>query len=284
MMQKLLLGLSIIALSACEQVTEDQASSKPADIKLYAMECGHVSFTDLKDFSSNGEYNGRKAELPVPCYLIRHPKGDLVWDAGVPDALNAEKDGLTMGVFTATMPVTMASQFEQLGLKPSDVKYFALSHSHFDHVGNAYQFADVPLLIRKEEHEWMYGAGQEVGAVDPRLVDPLRDAETIFITGEYDVFGDGSVTIIPTPGHPPGHNGLLVKLAKTGPVMLSGDLFHLRESREKQIIPAINSDQQQTFASMTEFEERAKAEGARVIIQHDPEDWAETPKFPKYLD
>jgi len=283
-MKKFILGLSVVALSACTGISEEQDKADLPDIKIYAMNCGHVSFSDLKDFSSKGEYDGRTAEMPVPCYLIRHPKGDLVWDSGVPDTLNATKEGLTMGPFTATMPVTMASQFEQLGLKPSDVEYFALSHSHFDHVGNAYQFADATLLIHKKEHDWMFGAGPEAGAVDPKLVEPLRDAKTTFITGEHDVFADGSITIIPSPGHTPGHTVLLAKLANTGPVMLAGDLFHLRESREKRIMPQINTDHDQTLASMIEFDERAKAEGARVIIQHDPEDWENTPKFPEYMD
>jgi len=269
--------------------TKEQSATTKAeatDIRIFTMDCGTVDFSDLGLFSS-GEYAGRQQLMAVPCYLIRHPKGDMVWDAGLPDSISALPDGLPIldGLAVAKVSVTMKSQFEALGLTAKDVEFFALSHGHFDHVGNVDQFTESTFLIREAEHDFMYGgAGVEAGVVDPQLVEPLRNAETIKFEGDYDVFGDGSVVIFPTPGHSPGHSGLLVKLKNEGAVMFSGDLFHLAESRERRIVPMINPDRDLTLASMDSFNARAETEGAKVIIQHDIKEFRDLPKIPDYLD
>jgi len=188
------------------------------------------------------------------------------------------------GLAVANVSITMKSQFEDLGLSSKDVEFLALSHAHFDHTGNADLFADSTLLIHKSEHEFMFGPGVEAGVVDSNFVEPLRTVKTILFEHEYDVFGDGSVIIIPTPGHSPGHSVLLVKLKNEGAVMFSGDLFHLAESRERAIVPEINIDRELTLKSMDVFNARAQKEGARVIIQHDLEQFNTLPKIPEYLD
>jgi len=274
--------------SKTEQSSATQASSSAQnqqDIRIYTLDCGSVDFTDIGLFSS-GEYAGRAQKMAVPCFLIRHPDGDMVWDAGIPDAINQMPDGLEIlgGLAIARVPVTMKSQFEQLGLSTKDVEYLALSHAHFDHTGNVDQFSDSTLLIYKSEHDFMFGAGVEAGVVDAGLVEPLRSVKTNIIDGEHDVFGDGKVIIIPTPGHSPGHSVLLVKLKNKGSVMFSGDLFHLAESRERKIVPMINPDREQTLASMDVFNARVEKEGAKVIIQHDLSEYEALPKIPEYLD
>jgi len=255
------------------------------DIRIYTLDCGYVDFSDLGLFSS-GEYAGRAQKMAVPCFLIRHPGGDMVWDAGIPDTISQMPDGLPIldGLAVATVPVTMESQFEKLGLSTKDVEYLALSHAHFDHVGNVGQFSDSTLLIHKSEHDFMFGAGVEAGVVDAGLVEPLRTVNTVFFEAEHDVFGDGKVIIIPTPGHSPGHSALLVKLKNEGAIMFSGDLFHLAESRERKIVPMINPDREQTLASMDVFNTRVEKEGAKVIIQHDLNEFEALPKIPEYLD
>jgi len=255
------------------------------DIRIYTMDCGSVDFTDIGLFSS-GEYAGRAKKMAVPCYLIRHPKGDMVWDTGIPDNISQMPDGLPIldGLAVARVSVTMESQFKELGISTKDVEYLALSHAHFDHVGNVGQFTNSTLLIHKSEHEFMFGAGVEAGVVDAGLVEPLRTVETVFFEGEHDVFGDGKVIIIPTPGHSPGHSVLLVKLKNKGTVMFSGDLFHLAESRERKIVPVINPDREQTLKSMDSFNARVIKENAEVIIQHDLREFNALPKIPEYLD
>lgn len=264
---------------------KSKTAENQQDIRIYTLDCGSVDFTDIGLFSS-GEYAGRAKKMAVPCFLIRHPDGDMVWDAGIPDAINQLPDGLEIlgGLAVARVPITMKSQFEQLGLSTKDVEYLALSHAHFDHTGNVDQFSDSTLLIYKSEHDFMFGAGVEAGVVDAGLVEPLRSVKTNIIDGEHDVFGDGKVIIIPTPGHSPGHSVLLVKLKNKGSVMFSGDLFHLAESRERKIVPMINPDREQTLASMDVFNARVEKEGAKVIIQHDLSEYEALPKIPEYLD
>jgi len=286
-------GLMVAACAPQSAQTDNPAKPKPAtvakaetNIRIYTMDCGTVDFSDLGLFSS-GEYAGRQQLMAVPCYLIRHPKGDLVWDAGLPDSINALPDGLPIldGLAVAKVPVTMKSQFEALGLTTKDVEFFALSHGHFDHVGNVDQFSDSTFLINTLEHEFMYGgAGVAAGVVDPALVEPLRNAETIKFEGEYDVFDDGTVIIFPTPGHSPGHSALQVKLKNEGTVIFSGDLFHLAESRQRRIVPFVNPDREQTLNSMDVFNARVEKENAKVIIQHDIKEYRTLPKIPGYLD
>jgi len=271
-----------------EQSSAAQASSSSEDqkdIRIYTLDCGSVDFSDLGLFSS-GEYAGRAQKMAVPCFLIRHPDGDMVWDAGIPDTISQMPNGLPIleGLAVASVPVTMKSQFEKLGLSTKDVEYLALSHAHFDHVGNVGQFTDSTLLIHKTEHDFMFGAGVDAGVVDAALVEPLRTVDTVFFEAEHDVFGDGKVIIIPMPGHSPGHSVLLVKLKNKGTVMFSGDLFHLAESRERKIVPVINPDREQTLKSMDSFNARVIKENAEVIIQHDLREFNALPKIPEYLD
>ena len=182
------------------------------------------------------------------------------------------------------VPVTLQSQLVELGVPPADVDYFGFSHSHFDHVGNASLFVDSTILAHEAEVEFMYGAGPESGVVFAELVEPMRDANIVTYTEDYDVFGDGSVTIVPAVGHTPGHSVLRLDLANEGVVWLSGDLYHFIQSREEQIVPAFNFSKPDTLASMDAIEARIVADNGRLIIQHVPEHRAELPALPGYLD
>lgn len=253
-------------------------------VKLYALDCGHISIPDMAVFSSEGEYDGKSHEMAVICFLIRHPKGDLIWDAGLPDAVNAFPEGQEVQGITITVPVTLSSQLSKLGITPAEIEYFSPSHSHFDHVGNAAMFAESTLLIRKSELDFMFGLGQEMGLVQKELVEPLRNSETILIESEYDVFGDGSVMILPAFGHTPGHNVLFVDLKQAGTIALTGDLYHLEESRERRIIPQFNFSKPETIDAIVAFEKRVEETQARVIIQHSQLDRDSLPTVPDYLE
>ena len=126
----------------------------------------------------------------------------------------AEKP-VTTPIGTATRAKTLAAQLAEIGVKPSDVRFVAVSHTHGDHVGNVDMFPDATLLIQKAELDWAFAPGKPPPFKAAR---PIRKLE-----GDLDVFGDGSVTVISTPGHTPGHQSLLVHLSKTGWVVLSGD-------------------------------------------------------------
>lgn len=263
---------------ASEQASTATGDASAPDLKLYALDCGRIEMLDLGIFSIEGAYEGEQNSAIDTCFLIRHPKGDLVWDAGLPDSLAQMEDGLTNGPFKVSVPTTLLSQLEALEVPPADVEYFSISHSHFDHTGNANYFAGSTFIVHEAEREWMFAQD------DTSAFTELADAETVTFSDVHDVFGDGSVTIHPMPGHTPGHSVLLVRLENEGPVLLTGDMYHLDRARELKTVPRFNTDIDQTRRSIEAFEALAAETGARVIIQHEADDFAELPKPPAYLD
>jgi N-acyl homoserine lactone hydrolase len=270
--------------SADEAIAPAPAGDTEAAIRLYAFNCGHFDVSDMAPFDRDGAYDGQEGEVADACFLVRHPNGDLLWDTGMPDALNAEPDGMTNPPFHATMPKTLKGQLAEIGLTPDDIELLSLSHSHFDHVGNANDYAGATWLVEGAERSFMFSDEARANADSFSMYSALENADTVEFNGDWDVFGDGSVMIVSTPGHTPGHASLLVNLQNTGPVLLTGDLYHLAESRKNRRIPIFNTDAEETLRSMDKFEPLAASTGARVIIQHEPDDFAELPKVPAYLD
>ena len=277
-----------LALGACGQ--EDKAAdaapeSAKESIKLYTFDCGRIDMLDLSLFTQGQEYDGRTSYASVMCFLIRHPKGDLLWDAGNPPAIHdAGEAGVEFGPFGMFLPTTIEMQLAEIGLTVEDVDYFSPSHSHFDHIGDANRFAGAILLIDKDERAHMFRDEARADEQSFPLYNALEEAETIEFDGDYDVFGDGSVMILAMPGHTPGHTSLLVQLENEGPVLLSGDMYHLQESRDNRYVPKFNTNVEDTLASMDRFEEIADETGARVIIQHVMADYEALPRLPGYLD
>lgn len=289
-MRRLLAVVGALALSACDESPRVQATVVPeltkpvAAVKLYTMDCGRFHVKDAAMFSDAHVYDKQSRDLVDPCYLIRHPRGDMMWDAGVPPAMATEpqpKDAPE----TFTLKETLEQQLAELGVAPSDIDYFAISHSHFDHVGNAALFKDATWIVDKDERDWMF---REEARQSPEFASyaPLETVKTTLIEGDgdHDVFGDGSVIIVQAPGHTPGHTVLLLNTANSGKVLLSGDMWHLAEAREKRTIPSFNFNREQTLASMDKVEALAASTSARVIRQHVPEDFTSLPKFPKALE
>jgi N-acyl homoserine lactone hydrolase len=285
-MKKLMMSVAALAmLAACGQSTQEPAA--PA-VELYAMDCGRTTFPDVGMFADDGSLNGQSRELVVPCYLIRHPNGDLIWDTGFPDAIAAMPGGgmeiPAMGA-TVVMSHTLVSQLAQLNLTPADIEYVSFSHQHGDHTGNGNLFAQSTWIVDADERAYMFSDEARTGQAFAGYAQ-LENAQTQLIEGDaqHDVFGDGSVTIIQAPGHTPGHTLLLVRLPNAGPVLLTGDMFHLAESRERHLVPSFNTDRAQTLASQATVERIATETGARVIRQHVPEDFNSLPAFPAALN
>lgn len=288
-MKRFILTAAVAALlAACTPKTDAPVAEAPAapQIALYALDCGRITVSDADIFADDGAFKGVKREFVDPCYLIRHPSGDLLWDAGLPDALNALPAGVTDGPFSITVPKTLASQLAEIQVTPADVEFLSVSHSHFDHVGNAGAFAATStFLVDPRERAFMFRDEAKKDAQQFASYSALETAKTVEIATDapHDVFGDGSVEIHPAPGHTPGHRVLLVKLAEAGPVLLTGDMYHLAESREKRTVPRFNVDRAQTLAAMDAVEKLAADTGARVVRQHVPEDFAALPTFPEAL-
>jgi N-acyl homoserine lactone hydrolase len=289
-MRRLLAVLGALALSACDESPRVEATVVPAltkpvaAVRLYALDCGRFHVKDAAMFSDEHIYDGQKRDLVDPCYLLRHPRGDMMWDAGIPPAMAAEpqpKDAAE----TFTVKETLEQQLAELGVAPSDIDYFSISHSHFDHVGNAGLFKDATWIVDKDERDWMF-RDEARQSPEFQAYAPLETVKTTLIEGDgdHDVFGDGSVIIVQAPGHTPGHTVLLLNTANSGKVLLAGDMWHLAEAREKRTVPQFNVDRVQTLASMDKVEALAASTSARVIRQHVPEDFNSLPKFPKALE
>lgn len=277
-----LLILALAALTACDQ--RPPATPAP-EVKMYAIDCGRIHVSDADSFADDGSFAGIERDFVDPCYLIRHPNGDLIWDTGLPSALHAQPNGVTSEPYTVTVPATLESQLAQLDLAPADIEFVSFSHSHFDHVGNGNLFASSTWIVDADERAWMFRDEARAGE-DFASYAALESAHQVVIEGDanHDVFGDGSVTIIQTPGHTPGHTILRVNLVNAGPVLLTGDMWHLAESRERRAVPRFNVDRALTLASMDVVETLAAESGARVIRQHVPEDFESLPRFPQALN
>jgi len=255
-----------------------------ADLRLYVLDCGHATFKDMGGFSDTGEYDGLAGEIAVPCFLIRHPKGDLLWDAGLGDHYNYPKEGsdAAPGVHV-TVPVTLLAQLQSLDLAPKNINFIAFSHLHWDHTGNANEFPDAVWIMNKTELAAALTLPPP-GGVLPETWNVYKNAKTETIEGDYDVFGDGTVMILRTPGHTPGHQVLKLTLKKSGTVILSGDLYHLRGNRVFKRVPVYNANRADTLASMNRVEAILKNTHGRLILQHDPREFQALPMPPAYLD
>lgn len=242
--------------------------SGPTELRLYAFDGGavHATGTDAAEFTDDGAYDGRTFDLPVPWFLIRHPDGDLVWDTGMSRTRTDLGDWATAGP-------NAVDQLAALGIAPGDIRFVSLSHGHWDHSGNAGLLHRSTWIVNPAERAVMFDDESRASAA---MADygALEDAETRLISDDHDVFGDGSVVIVQAPGHTVGHTVLLLRLAEAGPVVLSGDLWHLVESRRFRRVPVFNIDKAQTLASMDRVEALVAEAGARVIVQHDPADYA----------
>jgi len=229
--------------------------------KLYILDCGQGQAADQSRWSP-GVNVGVPMTISDNCYLIHHAQGWFLWDTGITDAVAAMPDGLkgTNGGPDWKRTKTLAGQLEQLGVKPSDIKAIGISHTHPDHIGNVELFPQAMLYVQKAEYDWPGPNGA------PRF-NP--DHPVTKLDGDRDVFGDGSVTIISTPGHTPGHQTLLVRLPKTGAVVLSGDVAHFKDNWDNRRVPAFNTSKEQSLASMDRVADILQKEHAQLWINHD---------------
>ena len=279
-----LLGVAILALSACQQSAQPPSNDSAAidqpeaqeqsQLSIARLDCGNADFKDMNGFFSDrpGVYPPGPGKATDSCYLIRHGDQQMLWDTSFPSAIKGkpmQQDGMV-----ARIDRTIAEQLADGGLKPEDIDLVGISHMHGDHTGQAHEFANARLLIGKRDFEMTKGKDDPFG--------PWRGAgkPVTLVNSDTDVFGDGTVTAIYLPGHTPDHLGLLVKL-KSGPVLLSGDVYHSHIAREKRSMPGFNTSREETLASMDKFEKLAKDTGAKVIIQHEPADAGKLPAFPK---
>jgi len=275
MMSRMKFALAVaLALSGHAAVAQ---SEKIGAERLYVLNCGEGTAGDISRWTP-GLNEGKTMDFVDSCYLIKHSKGWFLWDTGIADSVAAMPNGLPPAdpkAVTWRRPKTLQAQLEQLGLKPDDVKAMAVSHTHPDHTGNVELFPQAMLYVQKAEYDWP-GANNE-----PRF-KPSHPVE--LLTGDKDVFGDGSVTILSTPGHTPGHQSLMVKLPKTGAVVLSGDAVHFRDNWDNRRVPSMNANKEQSAASMQKISDTLDKEKAQLWINHDKAQRDSQKMAPEFYD
>ncbi|MEA3064275.1 MAG: N-acyl homoserine lactone hydrolase [Sphingomonadales bacterium] len=253
-----------------------QGPPTAAPMQLWRLDCGSVEIGNLDMFSDTFLYVGRKKTLTDSCYLIRHGENYLLWDTGLPGELAGKTvaaDGMVL-----TVKRRIVDQLAQIGIRPDQVNFVGISHRHDDHTGQAADFPKATLLIGAEDFETVKGRPESA----PRFAPWIKGGSKVErVQGDHDVFGDGSVVMLDTPGHTEGHHSLLVRLPRMGPVLLTGDLWHFTENVRNRGVPSFNTDRAQTLASMDRFDRIARQLKAMVVIQHEPEDIAKLPPFPK---
>jgi N-acyl homoserine lactone hydrolase len=260
----LLMALSAFLAAACDTTSP----TGPTDLKLYVFDCGSIELDDVSPFGlSNDETPVR--ELFVPCYLIVHGGDRLIWDAGLPLDLAGTGQQETQPGSRLNYAKSLLDQLAELGVDPSEIEMVAFSHMHFDHAGAANAFDNATLLIQETEYVAAFEHAETNPIFQPALYNELADNPRITLSGDHDVFGDGSVRIISAPGHTPGHQVLQLELANMGTLILSGDLYHFAESRALRRTPDFNTSKPDTLRSMDKVEAIIKATNATFWIEHE---------------
>lgn len=278
--------LAAAALAGWMAAPAAVAQQRPQPLKsprLYVFDCGTIKGLDPAIFHFKKE-DLAGVDFVVPCYLVVHPKGTLMWDVGVvPDsAFKADGAPVTQGISTVTKP--LKAQLAAVGYTPADITYLAHSHYHSDHTANSNDFAGATWLVQKAEHDAMF-AEKPAGIIQQGSFSALKNSKTVLLNGaDYDVFGDGTVIIKSAPGHTPGHQVLFLKLKKTGSLLVAGDLYHYPEERFTDKTPTFEFNHEQSLASRKAMEDFIKKSHAEMWIEHDAATFSKLKKAPQYYE
>ena len=257
--------------------------------KLFRLDCGR-SLANDESVWTPGENAGRSIEFSSTCWLIKHGSEWLLWDTGVPEAaLNDPRGWSTLPkLIVYHLDKTLTDQLAEIGLKPRDIARVAISHTHGDHIGNVGLFPNSTILMQQAEYSWIHslnGPNDDVNqlmALARKLLGTPKNLQ--LIDGDTDVFGDGSVTLISTPGHTPGHQSLLVHLKNSGFIILSGDVVHSEENFEKNIVPSLNTNKTESIASMEKIRQLIAIYKATLFINHDKKQTDKLKLLPAFYD
>jgi N-acyl homoserine lactone hydrolase len=281
-----------VSHAAAQTTLFAESGAPPRTLRLYVLDCGTLHIANLGRFRLTLE-EVQTSDLAVPCFLVVHPKGTLVWDTGaIPDEAwkptgSAVAHHLVLPDSQErdlTLRKPLRAQLAEAGYRANDITYLALSHYHYDHTANANMFARATWLVRPAEREAMF-AEKSPGTTLPSSYAALRNSMTVLIkSDDRDVFGDGTVIIKSAPGHTPGHQVLYVRLAKTGGVVLSGDLYHYAAARRPKRLPTFDFDQTRSVDTRARLEMFLRRSGAQLWIQHDFMANSKLKKSPEYYE
>jgi N-acyl homoserine lactone hydrolase len=247
-------------------------SAQAADVSLGRLDCGTPQAPTAVNqrFSDTYAYGDLKIQFVFSCYIIKHGDDYLLWDTGH-----------SMTAPNVAPKVSIVDQLAKIDIKPEQIKYVGISHYHADHTGQIASFPKATLLIGAREWEAITSPKPAEGVNFKPFESWIKgDSKVEPQPTDKDVFGDGSVIMLRTPGHTPGHSSLLVKLAQMGPVILSGDAVHFHENYDSDGVPWFNYDRAQTVASIERIKKILANLKGKLIIQHDARDVDKLPVLP----
>ena len=269
-------------------ILPDPASAGVAG-KLYRLDCGH-SLANDESVWTPGENVGRNIEFSSTCWLIKHGTQWLLWDTGVPQSALHDPNGWSTlpRLIVYHLDKSLSDQLAVINLKPNDINRVAISHTHGDHIGNIGLFPNSVVVMQRAEYNWIHSADgsnenvNQLMALARKLLG--RPEKLQLLDGDSDLFADGSVILISTPGHTPGHESLLVHLRNAGFIILSGDVVHTEENFEKNIVPSLNTDETESIASMQRIRHLIARYKATLFINHDKDQTSKLRLLPAYYD
>lgn len=277
-----LVTAALIAAASLSPIAQTRREAVKS-VRLYIFDNGAIRGLDPKLFGFTRE-ELKEVDFVNISYLVVHPKGTLQFDAGAVADSHFKADGspVTEGIMSATKP--LKPQMASAGYSPKEVDYFAASHYHSDHMANANDFAGATWIVQKAERDWMF-ADKPQGIIKPEDYSALKNAKTKILNDEdFDVFGDGAVVVKSAPGHTPGHQVLFVRLPKTGPVVLAGDLYHYPEEITTGKIPTFEFNAEQSRAARAKIQAFVKQTKAQLWIEHDIATHAKLPRAPQFVE
>jgi glyoxylase-like metal-dependent hydrolase (beta-lactamase superfamily II) len=275
-MKRLCLVLAVAAIAA-------SCTTAPTALRLYVFDNGEITGLDPKLFGFARE-ELKEVDFVNVSYLVVHPRGTVMFDTGGIGDEHFPADGSPAREGVMSAGKKLVPQMAAAGYKPSDVNYLVMSHYHSDHTANANLFAGATWIVQKAERDYMFQE-KPAGIIQPATYSALRKATTKVLNNEdFDVFGDGTVVVKSTPGHTPGHQVMVVKLPKFGPVILSGDLYHYPEEITTGKTPSFEFDAAMSAKSRAAVQAFAKETGAKLWIEHDKLTHAALPKAPQFVE
>jgi len=272
------------------QGSHRSAGRGTARIELHMFQTGTLR-TKLKYIKMN-QGGDADFEIPVPWYFIRHPKGNIVIDGGNAAEVAIDKRAHWGAVVDAYDPVmgrdeNCIAQLAKIGVRPEDVNYVLQSHLHLDHTGAIGRFPNALHIVQRSEWQYAFAPDWFSAGAYIRADFDRPNLRWKFLNGEdtddYDLFMDGMIRMIFTPGHAPGHQSFLINLPRSGPILLAIDAAYTMDHWHEKALPGLVCSSVDAARSVRKLKAVAQRTNAMVVTGHDPDQWSTMKHAPKQL-